>query len=293
MRTFAFAWCVLAAPALFGGPRAALPPSAFAYDASLPLDLRQTAVETRGSVEIRDITFANLSGGRIAAYVVEPKDGRKWAGILFVHWYADAPDSNRTQFLAQAIELAPRGVVSLLIATMWSAPGWFEHRNPADDFDASVHQVKELRRALDVLLAQPKVDAARIAYVGHDFGAMYGAVLAGVESHRVRAWALQAGTASFSTWFLLGRKLGDSERKAVVDRLAPLDPLLYIGAAAPSPVLFQFARKDRYVTEDDANAFFAAAKDPKTILWYDGGHELNAQAIEDRQRWLAERLALR
>ena len=49
--------------------------------------------------------------------------------------------------------------------------------------------MKDLRRALDVLLAQPGVDPKRIAYVGHDFGAMYGAVLAGVD-RRVSVWAL-------------------------------------------------------------------------------------------------------
>jgi len=292
MRIFGFVLFALAAPALSaGGPAAALPPSAFDYDKSLPLDVRQTVVETRGPMEIRDITFANLSGGRTEAYLVGPKDGRKCAGVLFVHWYGDV-DSNRTQFLKQAVELAPKGVVSLLIATMWSTPRWFENRNPADDYDSSVRQVKELRRALDVLITEPKVDPARIAYVGHDFGAMYGAVLAGVESRRVRAWALQAGNDSFPAWFLLGRKLAGPERQAVMDRLAPLDPVLYIGAAG-APVLFQFARKDRYVTEEAANAFFAAAKDPKTILWYDASHALNAQAIEDRQRWLVERLGLK
>ena len=56
--------------------------------------------------------------------------------------------------------------------------------------------------------------------------------------------------------------------------LAPLDPVRYIGAASPRPVLLQFGRSDHYVPEAQANEFFAAAREPKKILWYDASHGL-------------------
>jgi fermentation-respiration switch protein FrsA (DUF1100 family) len=130
------------------------------------------------------------------------------------------------------------------------------------------------------------------AYVGHDFGAMYGAVLAGVDG-RPRAWALQAGTTSLSLWYLLGTKLEGLERQAVIERLAPLDPVEYIAKAAPAAVLLQFGRKDPYVPEPRAQEVFDRASEPKTILWYDAGHGLNEQAITDRQVWLRKALRLR
>ena len=243
-----------------------LPASAFDYDRSRPLDIEEKGVE-RGNVVIRDITFANTEGGRTAAYLVTPASGGRGPGVLFVHWYEPkSPLSNRKQFLEQASELATRiGATSLLIETMWSEPAWFATRKRDDDFENSVRQVKELRRALDVLLAQPSVDAGRVAYVGHDFGAMYGAVLAGVD-HRVQAWALHAGTASFSDWFLLGTKLGGDARQRVIDRLAPLDPVLYIAGASPSPVLLQFGNSDHYVPMDRAKAIFDAAREPKSSV---------------------------
>ncbi len=148
------------------------------YNQSAPLDVKATKTELREGIEVRDITFANTSGGRTAAYLVVPSKKGSHPAALMVHWYApEEQDSNRTQYLGQAIELAKLGVISLLPETMWSEPKWFRTRKRDDDFDASIRSVKELRRGLDLLMAQPDVDKKRVGFVGHDFGAMYGVIL--------------------------------------------------------------------------------------------------------------------
>jgi pimeloyl-ACP methyl ester carboxylesterase len=144
---------------------------------------------------------------------------------------------------------------------------------------------------LDVLLDQPRVDKKRVAYVGHDFGMMYGAVLAGTE-RRVHVWALQAGTTSFSDWFLFLPERKGEDRRKFTEELAPLDPVKHIGKAVGAPVLMQFGKSDPYVPVQKAQEFYDAAKEPKKILWYDAGHALNADAIRDRQAWLKEQLHL-
>ena len=263
----------------------------FEYRRDLPLDRKETGFQERSGVKVLDLTYMNLAGGRTAAYLVPSVKRGKAAAVLFIHWYEpESRDSNRTQFLDQAVELAKAGATSLLIETMWSDPMWFNKRNPADDFYNSVQQVKELRRALDLLLAEPGIDKKRVAYVGHDFGMMYGAVLAGID-HRPSVWALQAGTTSLSDWFLLGSKLQGEDRMKVVEGLSPLDPVKFIPTAG-GPVLMQFAKTDRFVPEAKANEFFAAAVEPKKILWYESGHGLNTAAIADRQAWLKEQLKL-
>ena len=69
------------------------------------LDIQEKGVEDRAGVKIHDITFANLAGGRTAAYLVASAKPGKSAAILFVHWLEpQAKDSNRTQFLGQAVE---------------------------------------------------------------------------------------------------------------------------------------------------------------------------------------------
>src|SRR4051794_7982235 len=189
------------------------------YNQSAPIDVRIVKSEMREGVEVRDVTFANANGGRTAAYLVVPKIGGPHPAALMVHWYApEEHDSNRTQYLEQAIDLARQGVVSLLPETMWSEPKWFPARNRADDYDASVRSVKELRRALDVLLRQPGVDKKRVALVGHDFGAMYGAVLITVD-RRPTVYALQAFTNEMSHWYLYGPKMPESERQQFIAKL--------------------------------------------------------------------------
>ncbi len=262
----------------------------FEYDRKLPLDVRESHGETREGARVLDMTFAALDGKRTAAYVVRPESGESHAGVLFVHWYEpESKTSNRTQFLAEAVTLAGRGTVSLLIETMWSDPKWFPARNRAADFENSVKQVKALRRALDVLLAQPGVDPKRIAYVGHDFGAMFGATMSAAEP-RVKAYALQAGTVSFSDWYLFGPKMEPEAREKFIAQLAPLDPVKHI-AQTKAAVLLQFGQTDRFVSEAKGKEFFDAAREPKKVLWYNAGHGLNDQAVKDRVDWLLPQLA--
>ncbi|HYZ85809.1 MAG TPA: hypothetical protein VE621_15470 [Bryobacteraceae bacterium] len=280
--------------AAFLGAVPAAEPS-FNYDRKIPIDLRETKVEKRDGVTVRDVTFANLRGGRTAAYLVEPVGDGKHPSVLFVHWYEPkSADSNRTQFLTQAEELAKKGVRSLLVETMWSDPEWYRKRNREQDFENTVQQTKELRRAIDVLLAQPGADPKRLAYVGHDFGMMHGALLARVDG-RPMAYALQAGTVSFSDWYLFGPKMPEPQRTQFVEKLSVLDPVKYIGAAKGKPVLLQFGKGDFYVPEAKAKEFAEATGEPKTVLTYDSEHphKLNEKAIEDRQAWLVKVLGVR
>jgi dienelactone hydrolase len=268
------------------------PDSAFTYDARVPFGLREVGRERRDGAIVRDITYAGLSGKRFAAYLVEPAAGPRRAGILFAHWLEEnSPTANRTQFLPDAVELASRGVVSLLVETLWSDPGWFMSRRHEDDYAQTIEQVKDLRRAADLLFAQPGMQPGRAAYVGHDFGAMYG-TLAGALDKRFGAWVLMAMTPSFSDWFLYHPKLEGEARQRFIDQMAPLDPVRFVGALAPSPVLMQWAANDPHVPKARADAYVAAAREPKDVRWYDAGHGLNDRATRERISWLIMTLGL-
>ena len=78
----------------------------------------------------------------------------------------------------------------------------------------------------------------------------------------------------------------------MIDKLAPLDPIAYIGKTSPARVLFQFGRQDPYVPEAQARAFFEAAREPKDLIWYNAGHGLDPQAVRDRQEWLRQYLKI-
>jgi cephalosporin-C deacetylase-like acetyl esterase len=244
-------------------------------------------------VTVRQLTYALADGTRNAATLVTPAAARGVRpAILFLHWYEPPrPTSNRTEFLAEAVELAQSGVVSLLVDTPWSAESWFAKRDASRDYEFTASFTKEVRRAIDVLLAQPDIDRARVALVGHDFGAMWGA-LAAAEDPRVTHLVYMAGTRSFSDWYLFTPKKEGAEKEAFVARMAPLDPIAALGRVSPRPVLLQFGTKDQFVKNEAAQAMADAVTGPKTFKTYEFEHELTWQARVDRIAWLRDQFKL-
>ena len=257
-----------------------------------PLDVRIVGNSAADGFVVSEITFETSLSQRRAAYLVRPNGNGPFPVILYVHWYEPhACDSNRTQFVDEAKQMASKGVMSLLIETMWSDREWFLKRTQADDYEASIQQAIELRRSMDLLLAQPGADPERFAYVGHDFGAMYG-VLAGSVDKRPTCYVLMAGTRRFADWFLYYPTLEGDERAAFIQQMKPLDPVERIGKLAPAPVLFQFGRDDPHVPVERAQAFAEAAQESVEVMWYEAGHGLNAKAADHRMGWIAARLQL-
>lgn len=209
--------------------------------------------------------------------------------MLFVHWLGDPKTTNLTEFQRDALTVAQRGNVALSIDAMWSAPDWYEKgRTPESDYANSIKQVIDLRRALDVLLAQPGVVSHRIAYVGHDFGAMYGAVLSGID-RRPRWYVLMAGNPSFQKWYTYEAKPKDPA--AYSAQMAQLDPLQYLAQSTAEEMLLQFANKDRYINAQEAQIFSDAAPLPHGTFIYKAGHSLDVpEAFADRMAWLNARL---
>src|SRR5262249_58319445 len=100
------------------------------------------------SVTVQQLAYAQLDGTRNAATLVSPYDSASGVAqrrpapngahpaILFLHWYEPPrPTSNRTEFLAEAVELAQSGVVSLLVATPWTVDRWFLQRGAASEYE--------------------------------------------------------------------------------------------------------------------------------------------------------------
>ena len=152
----------------------------------------------------------------------------------------------------------------------------------------SAGQVKRIQRAVDVLASLDRVDSGRLGLVGHDFGAMY-AVVAGMD-RRITTFAYVAGTARFADWFLLGRKLEADARTRVYDELAPYDPVGHLPKVWPVPCSCSSPPRTLDVTADAARALIDAVKAPKESNFYDCGHDMNRQAMDDRLAWLIRSL---
>jgi pimeloyl-ACP methyl ester carboxylesterase len=250
---------------------------AFDYDARAPLDLQEATVEKRGSVLLRDLSYASPRGGRVPAYLVAPESAEPRPGLLFVHH----GQGNRDTFLDEAVELAGEGFVSLLVA----APG-YRGEPEAPPFDAEKERaeieqtVVDLRRGIDLLESRPEVDSARLGYVGYSLGATMGARLLGVEP-RIAASVMVAGFAALTFDLARGDRraavalrglLPAQKHGAYLTALAPLDGVRYLGRRRKSPLLIQLAKNDEFVSRMDGALFASAAGEPVERSWHDGGH---------------------
>jgi dienelactone hydrolase len=262
------------------------------YDNDFPFIFRLVAKRNEDGIESQLLVTSSPFRYRRMAELIQPENQKSLAAILYVHWYEpEASDSNRSQFVQEATEMAKRGAACLLIETMWSDLDFFLKRTQEDDLQNSIQQVVDLRRTMDFLLSQPNIDPERFAYVGHDFGGMY-ALLAGSIDKRPTHYVIMAATPRFPDWYLYLPKIEGESREAFIRQMAEIDPITHVGNLSPSPVLFQFATDDFHVPRERAEEFFAAAKEPKELRWYEAGHGLNEKATQERMGWLTEKLSL-
>ena len=256
-------------------------------------DLRVIGKRTQDGLESQLLVIQTPFGYRRAAELFQPDDEDSYAAILYVHWYEpESGNSNRSQFQEEAKEMARGGAVCLLVETLWSDPDFFIKRTQEDDLQNSVEEVVNIRRAMDLLLSQPNVDTKRFAYVGHDFGGMYG-VLAGSLDQRPTQYVVMAATPRFPDWYLYSPKLEGEAREVFIRQMSEIDPITHVPNLSRASVLFQFATDDPHVPVERAEEFFAAAKEPKEMKWYQAGHGLNENATRDRKIWLKEKLMLK
>ncbi len=209
----------------------------------------------------------------------------------------DTANSNRDEFLEEAIALAPAGVVSLLIDAPQARPSFKPTPNPA----LATQQVVDLRRGLDLLLLRPDIDQTRIAYVGHSWDAGIGAILDATDK-RFTAFVFMSGPQSMKEYILssdsprmvASRKTADMAKVEQNMKLnAWADPGSYANKLGPAPALFQYGLHDEdWVPLADAKDYVAMSSGPKQVEFYDADHALNAKARADRDGFLRKTLNL-
>jgi len=271
------------------------------YDSKQPLDVQEKILHERGGIKVYDLTYASPKGGRVAAYLVVPTGKGPFAGLVFGHW----GPGNRTEFLPEATVYARAGAVSLLVDYPWVRPAARRKQlkgadDPEADHQAFVQAVIDLRRGIDLLAARPDVDPKRLAYVGHSFGAQWGAILSAVDN-RLKGVVLMGGIPDQAAIYrdnddpavVEYRTTTPKEKQEAYLKSSERTAAIRYVPHATAPLLFQFARYERYFDKAAMDRHEKAAKEPKEVKWYDTGHELNdPQALLDRAAWLREKAGL-
>jgi dienelactone hydrolase len=252
------------------------------------LDVQEGESRERDGAVVRDLSYAGPEG-RITAYYVTPQGDGPFPAVVFMH----GSPGQRVTFLGEAVELAQRGIASVLP----DAPFARSPRPPDVDFTESdparlSQLVIELRRAVDFLVEQDEVDPSRLGYVGFSWGGSLGANFAAVE-RRVGSFVLISGVPRLSERLVeIGEEREIEGLEGYADVIEPYDAVNYLGDVAPNALYLQFGEQDTAPSPEQGREMMDVASEPKEMHLYDAGHELNDVAKADRANWLAQRFEL-
>lgn len=287
---------VCTVPALDDAPAPASALTAFAYDRAAAYDPVVLPIGTQPGVTIHELSFRSPRGtGRATGLLFVPEGAGPFAGLVLQH---GLPGS-AAQMMGQAVVLARHGAVVVALDAPFARRGGSPVRFTEADSAEQVQFMTYLQRAVDLLVARPDVDASRLGYMGVSYGGAMGALLVGIE-RRLKTGILVVADGGLVSHFT-GPEDGGSpfagltcaQRQRWLGSMIPIEPIKYVGFASPTPLLLQSGRQDNLVPPRDAERLHAAARDPKTVQWYNAGHGLTAEAARDRLSWLQEHLGMR
>ncbi len=216
------------------------------------------------------------NGERVPAVLLLPEAPSPVPASLLLHGLS--LDKERMADMA-GVALLKRGIASLALdLPLHGERGG--NRNPASPGNP-FEMVARWRSALDesalaisYLAGRPDVNRSRISVVGYSLGAFIGLKVASGNPH-VSSVVLASG--------------GDlPEYVPFIGFVrAVADPIKMARNLKGRPLLMLHGRYDRAVTPAQAERLFNAAPGPKQLLWWDCGHVLPPQAIDQAAAWLS------
>jgi uncharacterized protein len=270
----------------------------FEYNASMPLRTRKGEPTRTSDITVRELTYASPKGGRVSAVIAKPHRAGPLGGVILLHGLP----SNRFGLARLGNQIARMGAVVLMIDAPWAReenlgrPEGQITLTPLDR-EEQIQLVVDLRRGVDLLL-QEGADTDRLGYLGVSYGGAMGGLFAGVE-HRLRTAVLVVGDGGLVSHFTLTSdptlpwaRVPPIQRRAWVSAMEPIEPIYYVGHAAPTSLLFQNGLEDQLVPAPAALRYQQAGSEPKEARWYQAGHSLNPVAECDQLEWLDHSLRL-
>ena len=281
---------VCTVPSLTATPAPGSALATFAYDRAAAYDPALTPIGTVDGVQIHALSFLSpRGGGRATGRLLVPAGAGPYAGLVLMHGLP----GNAAQMTNYGALLARHGAVVVALDAPFARRGGDPLRFTEADSVEQVQLMTDLQRAVDLLVARPDVDESRLGYVGISYGGAMGALFTGIEQ-RLKAGVLVVGDGGLVSHFggTGPAQLACAQRRRWLESMIPIEPIKYVGFAPPTPLLLQSGTQDELVPAADAERLHAAARDPKTVQWYDAGHGLTLQASRDRMVWLQQHLGM-
>jgi len=263
----------------------------FSYDQEVPLDAVVTYQSETEEYTVSQVVFSSVNRARVPGLLFLPKDADKpLPAILYQH---GAGNSKNGDYIVAGLDLFARsGFVAMAIDAEFHGERAVEgYDMDADTFldvppvelrNAIIQTVVDLRRATDFLCSLDQVDGDRIGYLGISLGGIMGATLAGLDD-RIKVCILAVAGGGFGKIARFGTLVDFAEvPDELLEMAAIIDPMNYVAMISPRRLHMMNAEQDDLMPPISSKLLYAKARAPKSITWYDSGHELpRDEALEE------------
>lgn len=244
-----------------------------------PLHVTTTASFAEGPILVRHITYTTFDGERVPALFSIPRAVPPRGCLIWQHGLGGRKENvepfwdgaARLGLAMFAIDLRDHGQRASSPTELRQALG-----SPAGMDALITGTIKDLRRAMNYLWSQP-LCRHNIGFMGFSFGGAIGANFV-AQDPRVRLAVLM----SFPPNVIAGLKQASfllpairnqpAQLRAAVRLLSPLDPDRWLGRISPRPLLLLFGTHDPFVPQSSKLDNASAAREPKTVVIFNGGH---------------------
>ena len=250
------------------------------YDPQAPLAFQLAEEKETAALKRSMFYFSGFRGERVPALLTLPKQASgPLPCVIFLHGIGDDKDFMAEHKLDEPF--AQAGFAFACFDQLMRGERKITANSGRSEAEAfrvrAAHTVNDTRRLIDYLQTRPDIATNRIYLVGASYGAVTGSTAAAFDE-RVRAVVLVYGGGNLRKLLasdLIREEIG--RWSLPVNLLAwyfasVVDPVNYIAQISPRPILLQNGKADTVVSPAAAAALQAAAREPKTILWYEGDH---------------------
>lgn len=250
------------------------------YQARSPLDIQRAEEKETPAYQWTKFSYAGFRGERVPAVLAMPKGAPgPFPCVVFLHGIGNDKNFMARHHLDEPFVNA--GFAFVCFDQLTRGERKLKAHSGSAEAEAfrvrAAHTVNDTRRLLDYLQTRPDIATNRIYLCGASYGAITGSTAAAFD-RRIRAAVLIYGGGNL-------RKLLSAEMiRNEIGSWGPLakamawyfgsvfDPVKYVAQIAPRPILLQNGKADTLVAPAAARALQEAAREPKTILWYEGDH---------------------
>ena len=242
------------------------------YDHDFPLSDSLRLVQSNTQFDLYATTYHSVHEARVTGLLTIPRSGKPpYPVIIFLHGIKDDKTADYMQLGHQFLVDSGYAVLRIDGANHGDRK-IHEHKydfvkgNRFWTREMLTQTVFDLRRGIDFLETREEINPDRIGYLGISLGGMIGTIFCGVDKRiKVPVIALAGGGLQFVFKF-------DAFTSDVKNYISIIDPLNFVGAIAPRPLLMINAENDEVVPPISSKLLYEKAGEPKKIIWYPTRH---------------------